>query len=211
MFTGIVRAVGTVEGMRRTSSGSRLVVSVGEIAGEIAVGCSVSVAGACLTISEISGARASFDVVEETLRLTTLGGFAPGRRVNLEPALRAGEPFGGHFVTGHVDGVARLLSRTGAGEGAEATFELKPELLSDVVHKGSVAVDGVSLTVAGLEQGGFRVALVPHTMRETTLGDLAPGAEVNVETDLLVKAVRRVLVGARGGISEEFLRDHGFA
>ena len=151
-------------------------------------------------------------MVAETLRRTTLGDLRAGSRVNLEAALRAGEALGGHFVTGHVDGVGTLRSRKPVGDGAECTFAAERDLLADVVTKGSVAVDGVSLTVAAIEEGAFRVALVPHTLRETILGDLAPGSRVNIETDMLVKAVRRIIQGARGGgLSEGFLREHGFA
>ena len=212
MFTGLVRGIGVVEEMRPTPGGARLVVSLGDLAGGAGVGDSISVAGTCLTAAEVAGGRATFDVVEETLRRTTLGDLRAGSRVNLEAALGAGDALGGHFVTGHVDGVATLRSRKPVGEGAECTFAVERDLLADVVTKGSVAVDGVSLTVAALEEGAFRVALVPHTLRETTLGDLAPGSRVNIETDMLVKAVRRILQGAGGGgLSERFLRDHGFA
>lgn len=216
MFTGIVREVGTIESVARTSGGAKLRVGLGSLAADVAVGDSIAVSGACLTVSELSGGVAAFDAVEETLRRTTLGELAPGAKVNLEPPVRAGEPLGGHFVTGHVDGVATCRSRRDVGEGAEVFFEV-PEtedtLLADVVEKGSVAVDGVSLTVAKLDRSGFIVALVPHTLRRTTLGSLKPGARVNVETDLLVKAVRRVISRLRGKdeVSLESLREHGFA
>lgn len=212
MFTGLVKDIGVLKELRRTSGGARLVVSLGRLAGGAAPGDSISVSGACLTAAELDGDRAAFDVVEETLRRTTLGDLRAGSKVNLEAALRAGDALGGHFVTGHVDGVATLRSRNPVGEGAECTFAAERDLLADVVTKGSVAVDGVSLTVAALEEGAFRVALVPHTLRETTLGDLAPGSRVNIETDMLVKAVRRIIQGAGGGgLSEGFLREHGFA
>ncbi len=213
MFTGLVKATGVVEELRRTSLGARLVVSLGRLADGAAVGDSISVSGACLTVAGLTGERAAFDVVEETLGKTTLGDLRPGARVNLEAALRAGDALGGHFVTGHVDGVGTLRSRTPVGDGAECAFAAERDVLADIVMKGSVAVDGVSLTVAALEEGAFRVALVPHTLKETTLADLAPGARVNVETDMLVKAVRRIISGGRagGGLSEQFLREHGFA
>jgi riboflavin synthase len=213
MFTGIVRAVGKVEDVRRTGAGARLVVSAGRVAAEISAGDSVSVSGACLTVASAGRDGVEFDVVGETLARTTLGEWEQGRRVNLEPALKVGDPLGGHFVTGHVDGVSVCRAFRRTGEGAEASFELERALLADAVEKGSVALDGVSLTVAGLEPGGFRVALVPYTLSETTLGELRPGVKVNVETDLLVKAVRRALKGlggGPGGLTEGFLREHGF-
>ncbi len=216
MFTGIVCEVGRIEGIAPAAGGAKLRVGLGSLAAGVAVGDSVAVSGTCLTVSELSGDVAAFDAVEETLRRTTLGELAPGTKVNLELPVRAGEPLGGHFVTGHVDGVVTCRSLRDAGEGAEVFFEV-PEtedaLLADVVEKGSVAVDGVSLTVAKLDRSGFTVALVPHTLRRTTLGSLKPGARVNVETDLLVKAVRRVISRLRGReeVSLDFLREHGFA
>jgi riboflavin synthase len=214
MFTGLIRAIGLVDEVLRTSSGARLVVDIGTLADGATVGDSVALAGACLTLTDLDGSRGTFDAVEETLRRTTIGQLARGRRVNLEPALRAGEPIGGHFVSGHVDGVGQLAHTEPAGEGAEMRFTADRAVLADIVEKGSVALDGVSLTVAGIEADGFRVAIVPHTLRATTLGDLRPGQRVNIETDMLVKSVRRVMQtgGPDGsGISEGFLRRHGFA
>jgi len=221
MFTGLVKTVGEIESARPTPAGARIAASLPDGAEPLGVtveiGDSVCVSGACLTAVEISeiaggGARIAFDAVRETLDRTTLGGLKAGARVNLEPALRMGEALGGHFVTGHVDGVARLVSRKAVGDGAELAFEAAPEILADIVPKGSVAVDGVSLTVARLDASGFAVAAIPHTLAATTLGGLAPGERVNVETDMLVKAVRRVVSGGTGGdISLDFLREHGFA
>jgi len=213
MFTGMVRAVGEVASFERTASGARLSVMLGGVSTPVGVGASVAVAGVCLTVTAAAGDRATFDAVEETLRRTTLSGLAPGARVNIEPALRAGEEIGGHFVLGHVDGVASLRARRSVGLGAELDFAAEAELLRDVVEKGSIAVDGVSLTVARLAPDGFRVAVVPHTLTATTLGALAPGGKVNVETDVLVKAARRALTAGagQGGMSVDFLREHGFA
>ncbi len=213
MFTGLISEVGSVVGLARTPGGARLSVKLGDLAADTKLGDSVSVSGVCLTIAQLSRSVAAFDVVRETLECTTLAAASAGAKVNLEAAIRAGEPFGGHFVTGHVDGVATCRSRRQIGEGAEVSFELEDALLADIVEKGSVAIDGVSLTVAKLEQGTFTVALIPHTLRSTTLGDLAPGSRVNVETDMLVKAVRRIISRARGGkdVSLDFLREHGFA
>ena len=218
MFTGLVKAVGEIESARPTPAGARIAVALSggaeALGGQIEIGDSVAVSGACLTAVEVTdcGAHIAFDAVKETLDRTTLGGLKPGARVNLEPALRMGDALGGHFVTGHVDGVARLASRKAVGDGTELVFEAAREILADIVPKGSVAVDGVSLTVARLDSSGFTVAAIPHTLAATTLGDLAPGARVNVETDMLIKAVRRVVSGGSGGdISLDFLREHGFA
>ena len=215
MFTGLVRSTGTVESVRPAPGGARILITGGDLGDRVGVGDSVAVSGVCLTATDVAGggARLSFDVVKATLGRTTLGDLAAGARVNLEPALRAGDALGGHFVTGHVDGTATLASRRTVGDGAELAFEAEEEVLADVFPRASVAVDGVSLTVARLEKGRFAVALVPHTLSHTTLGDLAPGARVNVETDMLVKAVRRVVEGPRAGgrLTEDYLREHGFA
>jgi len=220
MFTGLVKAMGEIESAKPTSAGARIAVALSggaeALGAGIAIGDSISVSGACLTAVEISeiaggGSRIAFDTVKETLDRTTLGGLKPGECVNLEPALRVGDALGGHFVTGHVDGVATLVSRKTVGDGAELVFEAAPEIIADIVPKGSVAVDGVSLTVARLDSSGFTVAAIPHTLAATTLGELARGARVNVETDMLVKAVRRIIGGPKGDISLDFLRAHGFA
>jgi riboflavin synthase alpha subunit len=216
MFTGLVRAVGEVASLERSSGSARLAVRAGALAaraGPVAVGDSISVSGACLTVSAAGGDLLHFDVVAETLARTTLGALRPGYRVNLEPALRAGDPLGGHFVLGHVDGTAVVADMRRRAPGAEIEIEAGEELLRNIVPKGSVAVDGVSLTVAGLSERGFTIALVPHTLAETTLAALRPGDRVNIETDILVKAVRRALAGIEGAgrLDERFLREHGFA
>jgi riboflavin synthase len=217
MFTGLVKTVGKLASAKPTPSGARLVISIS--GGADALGCSVeigdsvAVSGVCLTAVEIANAstRVAFDVVKETLDLSMLGSLRAGAHVNLEPALRVGDALGGHFVTGHVDGAAKFASSKVIGDGAELTFDAAPELLSNIIPKGSVAIDGVSLTVARLDSSGFTVAAIPHTLSATTLGDLTPGARVNVETDMLVKAVRRIIAGPKGDISLDFLRTHGFA
>ena len=179
MFTGIVREVGRVAEF----DGHRLVVDAQTTA---ALGDSVAVDGVCLTA--VDGSRLAFDVVGETIGRTTLGRLKPGDRVNLEPALRAGDAFGGHYVQGHVDGVGQVRSA-----GTEVWVDAPADLLRYVVIKGSITVDGVSLTVAALDDRGFGVALVPHTLAETTLGELEPGDPVNLETDILAKYVERLV------------------
>jgi riboflavin synthase len=183
MFTGIVREVGRVVSF----DGGRLVVAAESTA---AAGDSVAVDGVCLTV--VDGSGLAFDVVSETLARTTLGGLEAGDGVNIEPALRAGDPLGGHYVQGHVDGVGRVRSL-----GEPVWFDAPAELLRYLVEKGSIAVDGVSLTVAAVDDGGFAVALIPHTLAETTLGGLAPGDGVNLETDVLAKYVERLLPESR--------------
>jgi riboflavin synthase len=191
MFTGIVRELGRVEAVEETADGIRLRVSGPATAADTSTGDSVSVNGVCLTAVEAQDGVLSFDVVPETLRRSTLGRLAPGAGVNLELALQAGDPVGGHFVQGHVDGVARVRTVTDEGLEIEAT----PEILRYCVEKGSIAVEGVSLTIAGLDGDAFTVALVPHTKEVTTLGQAGAGDELNVEVNMLAKYIEKL--GAR--------------
>jgi riboflavin synthase len=182
VFTGLVREVGRVA----LFEGGRLVVEA-STSGEL--GDSVAVDGVCLTVVENGGGRLAFDVVPETVARVK-----PFReRVNLEPALRAGDPLGGHYVQGHVDGVGTVVAVTPEGDGVRVRIAPPPELLRYLVEKGSIAVDGVSLTIAAVDEGGFEVALVPHTLEATTLSELAAGREVNLEADVLAKYVERLL------------------
>jgi riboflavin synthase len=179
MFTGIVRERGRVVSF----DGSRLVVDAET---DAAVGDSVAIAGVCLTV--VDTAPLSFDVVPETIERTTLGALAEGDEVNVEPALRAGEPLGGHIVQGHVDGVGSMRGVVGG----LTWFDAPADVLRYCVEKGSITVDGTSLTVAALDEPGFGVALVPHTLEATTLGALAPGDAVNLEADVVAKYVERL-------------------
>jgi riboflavin synthase len=189
VFTGIVRELGSVQALKESDARVRLRVRAPETAAGTAVGDSVAVNGVCLTAVAVGDGVLDFDAVPETLRRSSLGRLAGGSPVNVEPALRAGEPLGGHIVQGHVDGVARV--RRADGEGLE--IEAGPEILRYCVEKGSIAVEGVSLTIAGLTGDSFTVALVPHTRAVTTLGAVAAGDEVNIEVDLLAKHVERLL------------------
>jgi len=189
MFTGIVRELGTVEAF----DGSRLVVVGPETAAGVAVGDSVSVAGVCLTVVESTEGRLSFDVVPETLARTALGGLEQGDSVNLEPALRVGDSLGGHVVQGHVDAVGRVRSVESEGKSRRVWVDAPESVVRYCLEKGSIAVDGVSLTVAALDDDGFEVALIPHTLEVTTLGRLDLGDHVNLETDVLAKVVERLL------------------
>jgi riboflavin synthase len=196
VFTGIVREVGRVVALEGgVEDGAVLVVDAPETASGVTVGGSVSIDGCCLTAEAVNGAQLRFHAVPETLRRTSLGRLVPGDAVNVEPALRAGEPLGGHYVQGHVDGVGRVRSSEPEGEGRRLVVEAPPELLRYCVEKGSIAVEGVSLTVAALDEAAFEVALVPHTLAVTTLGTVDRGREVNLEADVLAKYVERLLAG----------------
>ena len=193
MFTGIVREVGRVVAVEGGPEGRTLVVRAPATAGGTAVGDSVAIGGVCLTAESVDGDRIRFHAVAETLRRTSLGRLAEGADVNVEPALRAGEPLGGHYVQGHVDGLGAIGSVEAEGEGLRVVVEAPPEILRYCVEKGSITVDGVSLTVAELLEDAFAVALVPHTLEATTLRDLVPGQPVNLEADVLAKYVERLV------------------
>jgi len=192
MFTGLVEATGTVAAVERLSEGARLSVAT-PLAAELADGDSVAVNGVCLTAREASGDAFAADVMAETLRRSSLGPLAQGDAVNLELPLRAGGRLGGHVVQGHVDGVGRVASTTDEGFARVVRVAAPEELLRYVVEKGSIAIDGVSLTVAAVDEDGFEVSLIPETLERTTLGALEPGRSVNLEVDVLAKYVEKLM------------------
>jgi riboflavin synthase alpha subunit len=193
VFTGIVRERGRLVSRNGGPDGVALVVEAPETAAATHAGDSVALDGVCLTATDVSDWRIAFHAVPETLDRTTLAALEPGAEVNVEPALRAGEPLGGHYVQGHVDGVGRVTESHPEGEGLRIRIHLPPELLRYCVPKGSIAVQGVSLTIAALDDQGVEIALVPHTLAATTLATLRPGAEVNLEVDVLAKYVERLV------------------
>jgi riboflavin synthase len=195
VFTGIVRERGIVVSTDGGDEGVHLVIEAPATSGVTALGDSVSVDGVDLTATAIADGHLSFVAMPETLRRSTLGRLAPGVEVNLEPALRAGEPLGGHYVQGHVDGVCRVRSTASDGESLRVTFEAASNLLRYVVEKGSVAVQGVALTVTHVDDETFGVALIPFTLSETTLGTISVGDELNLEVDVLAKYAERLIVG----------------
>jgi riboflavin synthase len=202
MFTGIVRERGRVVSAQGGSEGLRLEIEGPLTAGLTAVGDSVSIDGADLTAETVADGRMTFRAVPETVRRTNLARLAPGVEVNLEPALRTGDPLGGHYVQGHVDGLGRVRSLEPEGEGARLWVETPPELLRYCVEKGSITVQGVALTIAALAEDGFAVALIPFTLAETTLAALQPGDPVNLEVDVLAKYVEKLVqTGGPGTIS----------
>jgi len=214
MFTGIVQHVGRVVGIVRRGEARVLTVDAGPPAAQVAIGDSVSVNGACLTAVRIEGERVSFDVGAETVRLTTLGHVREGDPVNLELSLRVGDRLGGHFVSGHVDGVGTVRRLTEMPGEVRLEVEVAPGLTDQMIPKGSVAVEGISLTIAALRRGAFEVSVIPHTLAATTLAARRPGDAVNIECDMIGRWVRKLVQGAGEGtgptLSRHDLEEQGF-
>lgn len=215
MFTGIVEALGTVKSIEKGTEFGKIEVGVPssfftERAFEL--GESVAVEGACLTVTAFSEDSFTADISSETFSLTTLGALKPGVQVNLERALTLSTPIGGHLVTGHIDGVGLILSKGLMGSNIELEIKVPDELRSGLVFKGSIAVDGISLTIASVTKDGVRLALIPHTLANTTLEDKVIGSKVNLETDIIGKYVENQVKGniKDGRVTESFLAEHGF-
>jgi riboflavin synthase len=193
MFTGIVRELGAVVSAEEVAGGRTLVVRAPETAARAQAGDSISLDGCCLTVANVDGGDVSFHAVPETIARSTLGALESGDRVNVEPALRAGDELGGHYVQGHVDAVGRIESVEAEGEGLRVFVVAPEDVLRYCVEKGSITVHGVALTIAELGGDEFAVVLVPHTLEATTLSALRPGMAVNLEADVLAKYVERLL------------------
>jgi riboflavin synthase len=194
MFTGIIQDLGSIRSLEPRGGDLRLGIAVGSIdLGRQRIGDSIAVSGVCLTVIALEPPVFYADVSRETLGLTTLGETRAGRRVNLEPALRAGDPLGGHLVSGHVDGIATVLERSGDARSQRLRLRAPPELARYLARKGSVALDGVSLTVNAVAGTDFDINLVPHTLAVTTLDELTPGARVNIEIDTIARYAERLL------------------
>jgi riboflavin synthase len=200
MFTGLVQELGEVRSIEREGGGARLRIAA-KLAADLARGDSVLVDGVCLTATAVEAGEFAADVSHETLQRSVIGELAEGDRVNLEPALRAADRLGGHIVQGHVDGLARIEAIEEEGNGRKVRFEAPSELLRYVVEKGSVTLDGVSLTVTDVDERGFGVALIPETLERTSLGNAVPGRRVNLEVDVLAKYVEKLLSAGGGSRS----------
>lgn len=206
MFTGIVEEIGAV----KTAQAGRLTVSARAVLEDAHLGDSICISGACLTIVRLDKDAFSVDIVPETMRRTTLGELRTGAAVNLERALSVGGRFGGHFVQGHVDAVAKVVSRTPQGGASVVKFVAPSEVTRYIVEKGFVAIDGVSLTVAERSAGSFSISLIPFTAERTTLGQRRVGDRVNIEVDILAKYIEQLSQRTGTGVSAAFLEEHGF-
>ena len=198
MFTGIIQAVGEVQALRPRGGDVELLIAAPALdLSSVAIGDSIAVNGCCLTVTQRAANSFSADASVETLNVTTLGAWRVGHRVNLEKALCAGQPLGGHYVTGHVDGVAHVLDRTAEARSVRMRFAVPGELARYIARKGSVCIDGVSLTVNEVNDAGFGVNLIPHTLEVTALSACEPGVRVNVEVDIIARYLERLSSGSR--------------
>lgn len=213
MFTGLIETICTVKSVRRSAESMVLTIDLGDLANESKTGDSIAINGACLTIAKLQGSLAGFDVSAETLAKSTLGKLKPSSEVNVERSLKASDRFGGHFVLGHIDGTATVDAIDKSGEFANIKFAAKAELLEAIVVKGSVAVDGISLTIATVDIKSFSVSVIPETTKRTTLGKAKIGDFVNIETDIIVKTIKRQLdeiLPKKQGLTAEKLRQLGY-
>lgn len=218
MFTGIIQSVGRITRLEPRGGDVRLAIGTGKLPlADVVLGDSIAVNGVCLTAVELTGDGFAADVSRETLALTTLGGLTTGSRVNLEKALTLATPLGGHLVSGHVDGVGTLLERHADARSWRLRIQAPDELARYIAHKGSICIDGTSLTVNQVEGAVFELNIVPHTIQETIIGDYRPGTRLNLEVDLIARYLERLLLGERAadprasGLTLDFLAEHGFA
>ena len=216
MFTGIVQAIGKVISFQRTGAVGRLIVDTGLSPDCLSLGDSIAVDGCCQTIAALNGAVCTFDTLHETLERTTFRDYCTGRRVNIEPALRMGDRLGGHLIQGHIDTVSQVLAVQSRSGDRSVTLRRPSQREFPVVEKGSIAIDGISLTVAKVGAGDFAVSIIPHTSSHTTLLKKKTGDVVNLENDIVGKYVQRLLGHSqpaeqhKSRITEEFLRENGF-
>ena len=217
MFTGLIETICTVTSISRLggTTAARLTVDLGQLAEEAKIGGSIAVNGACLTVAELNANLAVFELSSETLTKSTLRDLKPASNVNIERPVKADGRFDGHFVTGHIDGTAAIKTIDKQGNFANIKFTAGPELLDQMILKGSVAVDGISLTIADLDKDSFSIAVIPQTLEKTTLGKAKTGDTVNIETDIIVKTIKKQLESALGGpqqqkLTIEKLKELGF-
>jgi riboflavin synthase len=211
LFTGLVVEMGEVISLQKRGGGARLFLDAKSLSSDAGLGDSIAVNGTCLTVVEMSGRTLAFDLSGETLHSTNLGMIKKGDRVNLEPSLRLGSRLGGHFVTGHIDGVGTIRTKSLVGDAFTVVIAAAERLTGFLVDKGSVAVDGISLTVVEVVKGGFSIVIIPHTASLTTIGYKGPGDTVNIEVDILGKYVAKFLNSGKESRFMQTLSEEGFA
>lgn len=210
MFTGIVEEMGTVRRLTQTPNRCELELAAAKVLEDTRIGDSIAVNGVCLTVIRMNDDGFTADVMPETLRRSNLGTLKPGSAVNLERAMVANGRFGGHIVAGHIDGTGKILSMQSERNAVLVTIGAAPEILRYIVEKGSIAIDGISLTVVKVTRSDFTVSLIPHTGEETTLLRHRPGEIVNLETDIIGKYVEKLIKPKESGVTAEMLRENGF-
>ena len=213
MFTGIIEAVCTIKALTRSANAIKLTIDLGKLASDAKLGDSICINGVCLTITTLAGSVASFDVSQETLAKSTINQLQASSPVNAERALKASDRLGGHVVQGHIDGTATIKSVNKQGDFATITFQAEPELLAQMIVKGSVAVNGISLTIADIDNSCFNVAVIPQTLENTTLASAKTGDTVNIETDIMTKTVKKLLeqmLPTKGNLTVDKLKELGF-
>jgi riboflavin synthase len=211
MFTGIIAAIGKVESVQPSGGDLRLRVATGKLdLSDVVLGDSIAVNGVCLTVVEMGSDSVSFDVSRESLDRTSLGQVKPGSPVNLEKAMAVGDRLGGHIVSGHVDGLGEILETTPSARSVRFRIEVPASLERYIAEKGSICIDGVSLTVNQVGKQWFEVNIIPHTMQETIISEYKTGTRVNLEVDLIARYLERLLPGQETGISHETLAKHGY-
>jgi riboflavin synthase len=213
MFTGLIEALCIVKSVRYIADAMQLTIDLSRLADETKVGDSIAVNGVCLTIAQLLVNVASFDVSPETLRKSTIGKLKTGSQVNVERAVKAGDRLGGHIIEGHIDGTATIAQINRRGDFANIKFSARPELLDQMMSKGSVAVDGISLTIANLDKNSFSAIMIPETLKKTTLGNAKNGDCVNIETDIIVKTIKKQLdkiLPQKQNLTVEKMKDMGF-
>ena len=211
MFTGIIEHLATVKKLSLKAGGAELLLDIGDLAENLKLGESIAINGVCLTVKEVKGTVAGFDVSSETLTKTTLGKLRNAEKVNIERALKVGDRLGGHFVTGHVDGIGTIKEKKQSADQCTMSFSVEKRFTDMMIEKGSVAIDGISLTIVDVVDGVFSVALIPYTLTSTTLGLKKVGDQVNVEIDMLGKWVKKILKKENdAGMTREQLTEQGF-
>ncbi len=218
MFTGIIEEIGTVNNTNMAAGSGELKIAARLVLDDAKLGDSIAVNGVCLTVTNINSSEVSFDVSAETLRRSNLGALKRGNRVNLERALAADGRFGGHMVSGHIDGTGTLIKKRDEGNAVIFTFKAPPAIMHYLIEKGSVAIDGISLTITGLDNESFSVAVIPHSLQQTTLGSNRISATVNLENDLIAKYIEKLIQPenskekkSQPGLNLKLLQQHGFA
>ncbi|MGM0899545.1 riboflavin synthase [Mesobacillus maritimus] len=216
MFTGIIEEIGTIAGIRRTGPMFEVAIHAEKVLKDVNLGDSISINGVCLTVTSFTTGKFTVDVMPETVKATNISKLKPGSKVNLERAMAAGGRFGGHFVSGHVDGIGTIIRKERQENAVYYEIEVDEELASGMILKGSVTVDGTSLTIFGVTETSFTISLIPHTMEETIIGQKQVGDMVNIESDMIGKYVGHYLKqttnqGKKSSITKSFLEENGFS